>query len=79
MGYVIQHAGLFPHRTVIDNIGTVPRLLGWDRKRTDQRALELLERVGLPTRAGLALPGAALRWPAAARRCRPGARGRPAR
>jgi len=56
MGYVIQHAGLFPHRTVIDNIGTVPRLLGWDRKRTDQRAQELLERVGLPTSLGSRYP-----------------------
>jgi osmoprotectant transport system ATP-binding protein len=56
MGYVIQHAGLFPHRTVIDNIGTVPRLLGWDRKRTDQRAQELLERVGLPTALGSRYP-----------------------
>jgi osmoprotectant transport system ATP-binding protein len=48
MGYVIQHAGLFPHRTVLENVGTVPRLLGWDRKKTDTRARELLERVGLP-------------------------------
>ena len=47
MGYVIQHAGLFPHRTVLDNIGTVPRLLGWDRRRTEARAHELMERVGL--------------------------------
>ncbi|MEO8830360.1 ABC transporter ATP-binding protein [Lapillicoccus sp.] len=47
MGYVIQAAGLFPHRTVIDNIGTVPRLLGWDRPRTQTRSMELLERVGL--------------------------------
>jgi osmoprotectant transport system ATP-binding protein len=52
MGYVIQHAGLFPHRTVLDNIGTVPRLLGWDRKRTRDRARELLERVGLDPRLG---------------------------
>ncbi len=49
IGYVIQHAGLFPHRTVLDNVGTVPRLLGWDRRRTDQRSMELLERVGLDT------------------------------
>ena len=33
IGYVIQHAGLFPHRTIVDNIATVPRLLGWDRRR----------------------------------------------
>ncbi|HTZ45777.1 MAG TPA: ATP-binding cassette domain-containing protein [Jatrophihabitans sp.] len=48
MGYVIQHAGLFPHRTIVDNVATVPYLLGWDRKRARSRALELLERVGLP-------------------------------
>jgi osmoprotectant transport system ATP-binding protein len=47
MGYVIQHAGLFPHRTIAENIGTVPRLLGWDRRRSRGRALELMERVGL--------------------------------
>src|SRR5215510_2519366 len=34
IGYVIQQVGLFPHMTVSDNIATVPRLLGWDRKRT---------------------------------------------
>jgi osmoprotectant transport system ATP-binding protein len=47
IGYVIQHAGLFPHRTVVDNVGTVPELLGWDRKKTRARSMELLERVGL--------------------------------
>ncbi|TAK69060.1 MAG: ATP-binding cassette domain-containing protein [Actinomycetota bacterium] len=47
IGYVIQHAGLFPHRTVIDNVATVPRLLRWDRRRRRARALELLDRVGL--------------------------------
>ncbi len=49
IGYVIQHAGLFPHRTVADNIGTVPRLLGWDKPKARSRSVELLERVGLPT------------------------------
>ena len=49
MGYVIQHAGLFPHKTVLDNIGTVPKLLGWSAKKTETRALELMERVGLDT------------------------------
>jgi osmoprotectant transport system ATP-binding protein len=49
IGYVIQHAGLFPHRTVLDNVGTVPELLGWDKKRTRDRSMELLERVGLDT------------------------------
>jgi len=48
IGYVIQAAGLFPHRTVADNVATVPRLLGWDRRRARTRSLELLERVGLP-------------------------------
>ena len=48
MGYVIQQAGLFPHRTVADNVATVPRLLGWDRRKARARSLELLERVGLP-------------------------------
>ena len=40
--------GLFPHRKVIDNVTTVPHLLGWDKKKSRQRALELLELVGLP-------------------------------
>lgn len=47
IGYVIQQIGLFPHRTVLDNVGTVPTLLGWKRARTRARSLELLERVGL--------------------------------
>ncbi|GAA2247346.1 MULTISPECIES: ABC transporter ATP-binding protein [Kitasatospora] len=47
IGYVIQQAGLFPHRRVIDNIATVPYLLGWDRKKARARAAELLELVGL--------------------------------
>jgi osmoprotectant transport system ATP-binding protein len=47
MGYVIQQIGLFPHRTVGENIETVPRLLGWDRARARRRADELLELVGL--------------------------------
>ncbi len=48
MGYVIQHAGLFPHRTIVDNVATVPLLLKWDRRKARARAMELLERVGLP-------------------------------
>ncbi|MEV7025716.1 ATP-binding cassette domain-containing protein [Kitasatospora sp. NPDC093558] len=47
IGYVIQQAGLFPHRKVIDNIATVPYLLGWDRKKARARAAELLDLVGL--------------------------------
>ncbi len=49
IGYVIQHAGLFPHRTVLDNIITVPSLMGVSRKEAKKRALELMERVGLST------------------------------
>jgi osmoprotectant transport system ATP-binding protein len=47
IGYVIQQIGLFPHMTVEDNVGTVPRLLGWNKKRIRARAGELLELVGL--------------------------------
>jgi osmoprotectant transport system ATP-binding protein len=50
MGYVIQQTGLFPHMTVGDNVATVPRLWGWDRKRIAQRVDDLLELVGLPPR-----------------------------
>jgi osmoprotectant transport system ATP-binding protein len=47
IGYVIQQVGLFPHMTVEANIGTVPRLLGWERRRIRERVAELLELVGL--------------------------------
>ncbi|MEU5512856.1 ABC transporter ATP-binding protein [Streptomyces griseoaurantiacus] len=47
MGYVIQNAGLFQHRTIVDNIATVPRLLGWSKDRARGRARELMTRVGL--------------------------------
>ena len=47
IGYAIQQIGLFPHRTIADNIGTVPNLLGWDKGRIKTRADELLELVGL--------------------------------
>jgi osmoprotectant transport system ATP-binding protein len=47
IGYAIQGIGLFPHRTIVDNIGTVPRLLGWTRERIRTRADELLDLVGL--------------------------------
>jgi osmoprotectant transport system ATP-binding protein len=48
IGYVIQQIGLFPHRTTAENIATVPRLLGWDRGRTQERVAELIDTVGLP-------------------------------
>jgi osmoprotectant transport system ATP-binding protein len=47
IGYAIQQIGLFPHRTIADNIGTVPHLLGWDKGRIRDRVDELLELVGL--------------------------------
>src|SRR3989441_5124417 len=51
MGYVIQNVGLFPHLTIADNVATVPRLLGWDKRRIARRVNELLELVGLDPRA----------------------------
>ena len=47
IGYVIQQVGLFPHLDVAANVATVPRLLGWDRRRIDARVDELLGLVGL--------------------------------
>jgi osmoprotectant transport system ATP-binding protein len=53
IGYVIQNVGLFPHQSVRTNVGTVPRLLGWDRRRVRARVDELLTTVGLdPERFG---------------------------
>jgi osmoprotectant transport system ATP-binding protein len=57
IGYVIQHAGLFPHRTVLDNVATVPFLLGENKRKARSHAMELLERVGLD-------PAFAKRYPA---------------
>ncbi|GIG53461.1 ABC transporter ATP-binding protein [Demequina activiva] len=48
IGYVIQHVGLFPHRTVAQNVATVPGLLKWEKDRTAARVEELLALVGLP-------------------------------
>jgi osmoprotectant transport system ATP-binding protein len=48
IGYVIQQIGLFPHKSIAENIATVPRLLGWDRERRRKRVAELLELVDLP-------------------------------
>lgn len=57
IGYVIQHAGLFPHRTVVDNVAALPMLLGEKKAPARARAMELLERVGLD-------PDFAKRYPA---------------
>ncbi len=47
IGYVIQQTGLFPHQTILENVGTVPRLLGWPAARIRTRSEELLGLVGL--------------------------------
>ncbi len=47
IGSVIQQTGLFPHRSVADNIATVPQLLGWDKARVRSRVEELVDLVGL--------------------------------
>ena len=47
IGYVIQQTGLFPHKTVGANIATVPKLLGWDKPRIQERVEELSDLVGL--------------------------------
>ena len=47
IGYVVQEAGLFPHMTALDNVETVPRLLGWPTERRASRARELSQLVGL--------------------------------
>ncbi|TKG63837.1 ABC transporter ATP-binding protein [Prauserella endophytica] len=56
IGYVIQHAGLFPHRTVLSNVATVPLLSGWEKRKARERAAELLETVGLPAELGKRYP-----------------------
>ena len=47
IGYVIQQVGLFPHQTVADNVATLPKMLGWDKRRSRERVEELLTLVGL--------------------------------
>lgn len=50
IGYVIQQVGLFPHMTIAENIGVVPKLLGWNKKKTADRVDELLDTVQLDPR-----------------------------
>lgn len=47
IGYVLQNNGLFPHYTVAENIAIVPQLLKWDKKRTESRIAELMEKLHL--------------------------------
>ena len=48
IGYVMQHPALFPHRTVLENVATVPRLLGWPDDRVRAEATRLLQQLELP-------------------------------
>lgn len=48
IGYVLQDNGLFPHYTVAENIGIVPALLKWDKKRIEDRTRILMEKLHLP-------------------------------
>jgi len=48
IGYVMQQPALFPHRTVFDNVATVPRLLGWDEPRIAREAAALMQQLELP-------------------------------
>ena len=56
IGYVIQQIGLFPHRTITQNIATVPGLIGWERERAEERASELLSLIGLDPELGDRFP-----------------------
>jgi osmoprotectant transport system ATP-binding protein len=56
IGYVIQQIGLFPHRTIADNIAAVPQLLGWKKDRIAARTAELLELIGLDPELGERYP-----------------------
>jgi osmoprotectant transport system ATP-binding protein len=56
VGYVIQETGLFPHRTIAENIAAVPQLLGWKKDRTRARTAELLELIGLDPELGERYP-----------------------
>lgn len=56
MGYVMQSSGLLPHRTVLDNIATVPRLNGVPKPEARKRAAELLDLVGLASSLGKRYP-----------------------
>jgi osmoprotectant transport system ATP-binding protein len=56
IGYVIQEVGLFPHRTIAQNIGTVPQLLGWKKDRIEARTAELIDLIGLDPELGERYP-----------------------
>lgn len=47
-GYIIQGAGLFPHRTVYDNVATIPRLLRWSEEKTRDAAGNVMRQLDMP-------------------------------
>jgi osmoprotectant transport system ATP-binding protein len=49
IGYAIQEVGLFPHYTVRENVGLVPKLEQWDRQKIEARITEVLALVDLPS------------------------------
>ena len=72
IGYVIQQIGLFPHRTIADNIATVPKMIGWSKADIASRVDELLTTVGMdPDEYRRPLPQGAVRGPGTAHRRRP--------
>ncbi len=80
IGYVIQQVGLFPHRTVLENTATVPRLLGTAKAKARARAAELLDLVGLdPATYGDRYPHQLSGGQRQLHRRRPRARRRPSR
>lgn len=48
IGYVLQHNSLFPHYTIAENIAVVPRLLKWNKSKTETQTAELLQKLHLP-------------------------------
>ncbi|MDH3891887.1 MAG: ATP-binding cassette domain-containing protein [candidate division Zixibacteria bacterium] len=57
IGYVFQEIGLFPHMTISENVGVVPKLLGWSQSEVSDRVDELMHLVGLtPTEYGARYP-----------------------
>lgn len=57
MGYVLQNNGLFPHYTVEENIATVPVMLGWEKRKIEDRVQTLMEKLRLPAALRHSLPG----------------------
>lgn len=48
IGYVMQNIGLFPHYTIEENISVIPKLLNWEKDKTDRRIIELVDKLHLP-------------------------------